>query len=326
LDAFSHQTGKETHMKPSIHFGMLAFLVFGGIIALAPARAQQPNSTAPTVSVRTLITVTTKKGMEPVQLTPRDLLVQQSKVRLRVTSVTPATGENGGMQLAIVIDDSATSSLNNQLPDIAKFIREQEPNVKVGVFYARNGTVQVRQDFTPDHELAAKSLRIPLGQGGAYTSAYLSVMDLMKRWPATQDRRELLLFTDGVDRFRHGPLSPDVESTYEMAQKQGIVLHSIVISVAGGRRGGMRMSNGQNNLSQITAQSGGFLYNQGFQTPVDMTPFLDQLDGVLRSQYWVTYLAHPKDKPSMQEIKFSTELPGVKIYAPAEVPIPAANQ
>jgi hypothetical protein len=176
-----HQIILEVNMKLSTRSTGLALLILGGLTPLAAARSQQP---ADTVSVRTLVTITSKKGAEPVSVTPRDLLVQQSKVRLQVTSVIPATGENGGMQLAIVIDDGATSSFNNQLADIAHFIRNQKPAVKVGVFYARNGTVQVRQDFTPDHDLAAKSLRIPLGQGGAYSSVYLSVMDLIKRWPA----------------------------------------------------------------------------------------------------------------------------------------------
>jgi hypothetical protein len=73
-------------------------------------------------------------------------------------------------------------------------------------------------------------------------------------------------------------------------------------------------------------QSGGFLYSQGFQTPVDMTPFLNQLDDVLRSQYWISYMAHAKNKPFLEKIKFSTEMPGVKIYAPEQVLIPAASQ
>jgi hypothetical protein len=310
----------------------LACLAFGGLVALSPARAQQttqrPGPSASMASVRTLITIAPQKGAGVVQVTPRDLLVQQNKTRLQVTSLIPATGANAGMQFAIVIEDSSTGALTNQLPDIAKFIRGQGPQVKVGVFYARNGTVQVRQDFTPDHELAAKSLRMPLGLGAAYLSPYLSVMDLMKRWPAGQDRRELLLFSDGIDRFRTGPLSPDVEATYEMAQKQGIILHSIFVNEVGEprMRRNMRIGIGQNYLSQITGQTGGFLYTQGFRTPVDMTPFLDQLDGVLRNQYWITYQAYPKGKPSLQEIKFSTELPGVKIYAPAQVLIPAANQ
>ena len=300
---------------------ILGLAVAGLFACNLPARAQQNSSQPGTVPVRTLITVGTKKGAQPVELTPRDLLVQQDKMRLRVSSVVPARGDAGAMQLAIVIDDSATSSLNNQLPDIAKFIRSQPPHVKVGVFYARNGTVQVRQDFTANHEAAAKSLRIPLGHGAAYNSAYLSVMDLMKRWPATQDRREVVLFTDGVDRFRPGPLSPDVESTYAMAQKQGIILNSIFVNVVG-RASMMLLGKGQNYLSQITNLSGGFLYTQGFRTPVDMTPFLNELDGMLRSQYWVTYEARAKNKPAMQEIKFSTELPGMKIYAPAQVLIP----
>lgn len=310
-------------MRFLVRFGTLAFLAFIGIATLAPPRAQDTA----TVPVRTLITVTSKSGNE--RLTAQDVLVKQNKARLQVTDLTPATGDNGGLQLAIVIADTATSSLSNQLPDIAKFIRNTDPQTKVGIFYARNGTVEVRQDFTPDHERAAKALRVPLGQGGAYGSPYLSLMDLMKRWPATQDRQEVLMFSDGVDRFRPGPASPDVQSTYDMAQKQGIVLNNIFVSEIGARRGGhggMRIGLGQSYLSQITEQTGGFGYYEGLRTPVDMTPYLNQFTQVLRSQYWITYAAHAKNKPALQEIKFSAELPGVKIYAPWMVLIPTANQ
>ena len=63
----------------------------------------------------------------------------------------------------------------------------------------RNATVQIVQNFTTDHVLAAKALRLPLGFVGAYGSPYLPVIDLMKRWPESPNHREVAMVSDGID-------------------------------------------------------------------------------------------------------------------------------
>jgi len=84
----------------------------------------------------------------------------------------------------------------------------------------------VAQDFTNDHELAAKALRLPLGSNGAFGSPYLALLDLMKRWPASADRHSILLISSGIDYFRGGfdLRSPDLDSTISRAQKQILML------------------------------------------------------------------------------------------------------
>ncbi len=311
-------------MKIPFRFAIVALLGMSLLGAIPSARAADDNN-QPTVPMRTLVTITSKGG--PPEITRQDVLVLQDKTRLVVTDVQPATGKLGGLQLAIVIDDACSSSLNNQLTDIAKFIRGLGPETQVGLFYARNGAVQVVQDFTADHDAAAKALRIPLGRAMAYSSIYLSAMDLMKRWLPTQERREMFLIGDGIDRFRGDPFSPDVQSTYEAAQKAGIMLHSIFANAAGHWSMNMwHISMGQSNLSQITDETGGEAYFQGSYTPIDFAPFMSQFDKVLHSQYWISYLAHPKKKAQLQRIRFTTELPGVDISAPEQVFVPGSNQ
>ena len=72
----------------------------------------------------------------------------------------------------------------------------------------RNAVVQITQDFTNDHAAAAKALRLPLATPGSYGSPYLSVIDLMKRWPESTNRREVIMVTDGIDRARRGFRGP----------------------------------------------------------------------------------------------------------------------
>ena len=99
-----------------------------------------------------------------------------------------ALGLNGLLQMGLLL---GLSVLGLQFSDIAKFILEQPASTAIGVGYMRNGTVFTVQNMTTDHALAAKSLRLPIGPG-ASTSPYLSLADLMKRWPETSDRREIL--------------------------------------------------------------------------------------------------------------------------------------
>lgn len=60
---------------------------------------------------------------------------------------------------------------------------------------------QIVQNLTSDHVQAAKSVRLPFATPGANASPYFSLADLIKRWPETGTRREVIMVSDGIDRF-----------------------------------------------------------------------------------------------------------------------------
>jgi hypothetical protein len=79
-----------------------------------------------------------------------------------------------------------------------------------------------------DHAQAAKALRLHLGNSGASPSPYFSIVDLIKRWPDAPNRREVLMISDGIDRFSwSGPDDPYVDSAIEAAQRARIIVYSI---------------------------------------------------------------------------------------------------
>src|SRR5260370_3683696 len=86
----------------------------------------------------------------------------------------------------------------------------------------------VAQDFTQDRALAAKDLRIPLGNLGAFSSPYLAVQDWLKRWPSSagDHRSSIILISSGIDYFRGGfdPIDPHLDSPIERAQKEKLNL------------------------------------------------------------------------------------------------------
>jgi hypothetical protein len=201
------------------------------------------------------------------------------------------------------------------------FINAQPATTFVGVGYMRNGVVQIAQDLTTDHNKAAKALRLPFASSGAYGSPYLSAIDLMKRWPDRGNRRELVMITDGIDRFRGGPhyrglgfISPDVNSAGSIAQRNGMIVHTIFTRGVG-RLGNnfWEITNGQNGMAMLSEQTGGQSYYLGTQNAVSFKPYLDELQRTLDNQYVLEFTANPGTKSGLQNVKLSTEVAGVEL-------------
>jgi hypothetical protein len=303
-----------------------ATLLLVAVLLIAASRhlqAQQENLSA-TVPVRTVVTVLGKNFSEPPAVSRDDIQVYEGKDKLTVSEWTPAQGDRGALDFAIVIDDELNSDIGLQFNDIKDFIREMPPSTRVALFYASNGTVTIAQDFTTDHEAAAKALRLPFGRVAAYASDFLSLNDLMKRWPSTSSRKEMLLVADGIDRFRGDiPESPDLEANIDRAQKSGFIIHTIYargVGLAG--RNFFRVNLGQSNLSRLADETGGEAFFQGTMTPIAYAPFLHQLSIALQHQFWLTALAKPGKKGGLRRIRVRTEVSGVDISAPENLYVP----
>jgi len=261
-----------------------------------------------------------------------DVFVRRGRDRLKVTEWTPATGANAGMDLFILIDDASDPVLGSHLEDLRGFITSQPASTSVGVGYMRNATVQIAQNFTSDHDAAARAVRLPVGNVGAFGSPYLSVMDLMRRWPEHPNRRQIIMFSDGIDRARRGmggrflTTIPDVTSASELAQRTGTMIHSIYVP---GRsrldRNFFEANNGINNMAQLSDRSGGESFFLGFGSPVTIRPYLDQLNDIFGNQYILGFEATPARRAGLQFVNVSTEIPGVDLSAADAVWVPAAS-
>src|SRR6266576_5729203 len=181
-------------IKSSCLAVIIAAFALVSALFVANAGAAAPGTVAMT------ITAVGKKDISPPLVTKDDVQLYLNKERTQI-----ADWKHGGkLYLAVLIDDSLDSVIANQWNDLRAFFAAQPDTTYISVSYARNGTAMLVQDFTNDHELAAKALRIPLGSGGAFSSPYLALLDLMKRWPTSADRHSILLFSSGIDYFRGG--------------------------------------------------------------------------------------------------------------------------
>ena len=210
-------------MKRRIMLVLCSVCTTVAMFVTAPSSLTQQTATTTTVPVRIAVTANVASDKRMPQINPEDVVVKQGKQRLQVTEWVPAQGERAGLDLFILIDDASSSRLGSNLDELRTFINAQPPTTSVGVGYMRNAGVQIAQNLTHDHAAAAKALRLPFGSTGAYGSPYLSVIDLMTRWPESQNRHEVVMVTDGIDRARGGPRwrglsnNPDIDSASAVA-------------------------------------------------------------------------------------------------------------
>jgi hypothetical protein len=297
------------------------------LLGLFPVHAQEKAITATTPAQMTVpvkMTVTLRvlgddKRMPEVK--QEDVVVRQGDKRLQVTGWAPARDGRAGLDLFILIDDAADQSVASQFDDLRSFIHSQQPTAQVGVGYMRNGTVQIAQNFTTDHDQAAKALRIPVASSGAYGNPYLSVIDLMKRWPADSNRRQVVMITDGIDRFRGGPthrglsnISTDVDSASRVAQRTGTTIHTIFTRGVGRVASNFwEITNGQNGIAKLSDQTGGESFYMGTQNAVSFKPYLDSLQKSLDNQYLLEFHAALGAKAAPLYVKLTTEVAGVEL-------------
>jgi hypothetical protein len=336
-------------------------LLLGCVIALGAlgfeARitySQDKAGTAGTVQVHMVITdEAVRDNTEVPILRPENVQVKQGKNLLKVDHVIPARGDNAALQFFILIDDTCDSSIGNSLNDIRDFINAQPPTTTIGVGYMSNTTIQIAQNFTSDHALAAKAVRLPRGSLSAMDSPYLSLISLIKGWPEQKVRREILMVTDGIDRLRGerssnyqysptygrayrtpppGPtgmatMSSDADSASTVGQRYGVIVHGIY-SPGVGRAGRnfWEAQMGQSGVAKVTDETGGEYFALGIQNQLSFKPYLERLQKILDNQYYLVFPATPKKKAGLQRVNISTEVADVEIAAADSVWVPAANE
>jgi hypothetical protein len=317
------------HLNKQMIYSLL--VVAGAGVGISPSNAAAvPSKT----NVKMTVTASVAEGKRMPDISAADVVVQRGKQRLRVTGMVPAQGVHAGLDLFIVIDDASAPTLGGQLDDLRKFINAQPSTTAVGVGYMRNATVEVAQGLTTDHAKAANALRLPLGYAGAYGSPYLSAVDLMKRWPDSHNRREIVMITDGIDRagrsfglWRGLRINSDVDSASAVAQRTGTIIHTIYAPAIGrSHHNYWEATSGQMEMARLSDQTGGESFYLGLQAPVSFSSYLDQLQKTLDNQYLLSFSAVPEKKPGLQRVKLSTPIAGVELNSHDAVWVPASRQ
>ena len=281
------------------------------------------------VSAHMVVTEEARQGSDVPVISPEDVIVHEGNELEKITGWVPAQGDHAELELFILLDDGSRTSLGTQLGDIRQFINAQPTSTKIGVAYMRNGIGRIEQNPTSDHSLAAKAVRLPLGMSGANGSPYFSLSDLVKHWPKSNSRREVLMVSDGVDRYYDGNdfLDPYLAAAIGAAQRAGVVVSVIYYpGVGNSGRSDWRTYMGQMYLAQVAKETGGASYYIGFNgPPVAFAPYLHDLANRLNHQYLLSFLAEPNNKAGLEPVKLATEVPNADLVSADRVYVPAGR-
>jgi hypothetical protein len=302
------------------------YCISGVLLAMAAGIPAFPASLpdVPAVPAQMTITVRAERGGAPAQsLQAGDLSVTTGNNPARVVRLERLTGDLANLQLFVLLDDSTRSaSLGLHLPELKTFLESLPATTQVAVGYMRNGSFVPAQAFTTDHSAAAASLRLPIGMAGGNGSPYFALGDLVKHWPSKETgvRRAVLMPTDGVDRY-YGTSEiddPYMDAAIHESLKSGVTVYSIYLRGEGlYGRGGWVRDFAQSRLIEVGQETGGNAYFETFSDPVEIAPFLKDLEDRLENQYRVTIEA--KTAKGFQPVKLRMESRGIKVEGPSRI-------
>jgi len=297
-------------------------LAAGALMVAAPAFPQNENEGRG----QAVITVLPAHDKEapPANLSKQDLQIKVNGRDTTITNWTPLRGENDRLELVVLIDSSARSSIGTQLHEIGDFVKTLPANAKVSIGWMMNGTAQLATPLTTDHRQALKGIHLPGGLSGANASPYFSLSSLAQRWPSDDRgaRRVVVMITDGVDYYnpRYDPQDPYMQSAITDSVRAGLVVYSIYWQDQGRfNRTRYATDAGQNLLSIVTQATGGNSYWQGYGNPVSFQPYFKDLDRRLQNQYEVAFTAPVKNKPEVETMKVKVNGISGHVDAPQQV-------
>ncbi len=299
------------------------FLTAAMLLATGAASAESAKTLGQGQSV---LTVQPKNGeVNPASLVPGDLRVKVDGKLATITSVTALRGPASPIELVILIDSSARTSLGGQLGELTHFIQETPSDTKIALAYMQNGSAVLATPLTADPAQAERGLHLPVGSLGSSASPYFCLSDLAKHWPSQDPkaRRVVLMITDGVDNYnpRFDPEDPYLHAAIDDALRAGLVVNSIYWTSRGSMDNTSAGSFAGQNLLQIVSEStGGISYWQGNGNPVNFAPYLTELRHRLRNQYLLTFTAPLNGKPSIKAVIASLDLKVTGSLAKVEAP------
>jgi hypothetical protein len=321
--------GEVQMSRNHLRLNLGTLLVAALLISVDFSYAQKAASSGPNAvasgNVTFTVTAVGKRDSQPPPIALDDVQFFNGRERKQIGDWR----KGDQLYMVILIDDSIESTAASQWDYLKEFIMSQPPTTFVAVGYIRNNATMVAQDFTANHELAARALRIPIGISALGSSPYLATSDMLKRWPETGPRRSVILISSGIDYFRgqgFGPFSPDLDPLIQRAQRQNTNVWTIYYPSSSHRgQSFFHLTNSQNNLEKLSEQSGAESYFLGTQAPVSLKPYLDEINQHLGNQYLLTFAGSGGSKGRFQSVNVKTELKDVEFFTPNQVFIPAGR-
>ncbi len=220
------------------------------------------------------------------------LVVAASVAALAATPATTKTPIQEPLNLAVLVQDDLVPRVGSELGVTREFIRSLPAGSRVMVGYITTGSLRVRQQFTDDLELAAKSLRVPIGSTSASPyNPYVEVIEALRRFDSesNKNRNAVLLISDGLDTSRGFDVtaaanSLDLLRAIKKAKERNVAVYSFYApSVGLTSWNRTAISYGQSSLNRLSNETGGRAFFQGTSF-VTFDAYFDQLRETINEQ------------------------------------------
>lgn len=301
--------------------GLAIALTVGTVLAASPAFAQKNDQQG---QGRAIVTVLPAHPNDNIGQVPQGFKVKVNGKDSTVTSFTPLRDSNSPVELILLIDSGARTSLGSQFNDLEAFIKEMPPNTRMAIAYMENGRAVLGGQLSSDGADVLKGLHVSSGFPGSNASPYFCLSDLAKNWPSHDRtaRREVLMITDGVDNYdrQFNPDDPYVDAAINDSVRAGMIVYSLYWKNMGRANNTEYANNaGQSLLQIVTQATGGNSYWQGMGNPVSLQPFLQDLRRRLSHQYELSFSAPSNGKPEVASLNVDLKVPSAKVAAPQRV-------
>src|ERR1700687_5493504 len=255
--------------------GLAIALSAGAVLAASPAFAQKNDQQG---QGRAVVTIMPQHPNDNVGQVPHAFKVKVNGKESSVINFAPLQDSNSPVELVLLIDGGARTSLGSQFGDLETFVKEMPPNTRMAIAYMENGRAVLGSQLSSNGQDVLKSLHLSNGFPGSNASPYFCLSDLAKNWPSHDRtaRREVLMVTDGVDNYdrRYDPEDPYVDTAVNDSVRAGLIVYSIYWKDMGRANNTWYENNaGQNLLLMVTQATGGNSYWEGVGNPVSLQPY-----------------------------------------------------
>lgn len=277
---------------------------------------QEPTFTTGVKVVSVLATVTTKQGEIVRDLEQADFAISESGRPQEIRYFSRET--DLPLTLGLLIDTSMSQRRLMEAERAASFrfidrvLREDKDHVFLMQFdlgsILRQPLTSSRKDLEAALTLVDTPTMSELSMGaGDGTSLYDTVIkasnQIMKQ---RQDRKALILLTDGVDNSSEATLTAAVEA----AQRTDTLIYSILFADPGAY--GFGGGNGRGVLQRLSKDTGGGFFEVSKQKTIDQ--IFAEIEDELRSQYSLGFVSdQPVRSAEFRKLQVATKRKGMVV-------------
>ena len=325
-----------------------ALLAASAALALAPAQEKGKKKADDGTQIRVAVemvslpvVVSTRDGKLVTDLEKKDFQVFEDGVPQEIAGFSP-TDEPFSVALLLDTSGSTEARLATIQNEAIRFTTLLHPDDSVAVMsFAQD--VTMHKDFSIDREVNARGIKETRAGGSTvlYEAVWLALDEVLK---PIQERKALVLFTDGVDTASH---KVSMKETLELAKETRATIYSIYFNtendlarrgmggprptvggiplpggppvvvgpmppVYGPGRGGTwgEYAAGRKYLEELSEYSGGRVFDS--LAMQDLEPAFDSIARQLASQYSIGYYSsNPKHDGKFRKVEVRVSRPGL---------------